>query len=237
MTDEILKKFTNAARKIMALANQATQELNHEYIGPEHMLIGLSRMEFGAGAMALTKMEITPLLVGHTLQKRLTPGQPRVITGKINRTPRADRVIEAARQEAEDSRSPTINSGHLLLGLLHHSEDVSSQVLTELGATLEKALNVLRDLPQSVFEDEDKPNKPTESDFPKATVVRCRVMTDPWVDIFELVVMWSPNSTHHETFLTEDALRTFFRGVYLGSQGALDLPDIPAEPYCFATQV
>lgn len=165
MTDEILKKFTNAARKIMALANQATQELNHEYIGPEHMLIGLSRMEFGAGAMALTKMEITPLLVGHTLQKRLTPGQPRVITGKINRTPRADRVIEAARQEAEDSRSPTINSGHLLLGLLHHSEDVSSQVLTELGATLEKALNVLRDLPQSVFEDEDKPNKPTESDI------------------------------------------------------------------------
>ena len=127
--------FTDRARKIMMLANQEAQRFNHEYIGTEHILLGLVKEGSGVAAHVLKMLGIDLRKVRMEVEK-LTPTGPEMMTlGKLPQTPRAKKVIEYAMQEARGLQHSYVGTEHILLGLLRESEGVAAQVLTAFGLT------------------------------------------------------------------------------------------------------
>jgi ATP-dependent Clp protease ATP-binding subunit ClpC len=118
----MFERFTDRARKVMALANQEAQRFNHEYIGTEHILLGLVKEGSGVGADMVTM-------------------------GKLPQTPRAKKVIEFAIEEARALNHNYVGTEHILLGLLRETEGIAAQVLMNLGLKLEnvrqEVLNLL----------------------------------------------------------------------------------------------
>ena len=127
----------------MQLADEEARRLNHEYIGTEHILLGL--VKEGAGVDVLRNLGIDPARITLEVAKLVQVG-PETVSGKLPQTPRAKRVIEYAIVEAHSFKHEYIGSEHILLGLLRESEGVSCQVLTNLGITLESAREEVRSL-------------------------------------------------------------------------------------------
>ena len=143
----MFERFTDRARKIMALANQEAQRFNHEYVGTEHILLGLVKEGFGVGANVLKNLGIDLRKVRLEVEKLVKHGPDMVTMGKIPQTPRAEKVIEYAIEEAASLNHVYVGSEHLLLGLLREEEGVAAQVLMNLGLELwqvrEEVLNLL----------------------------------------------------------------------------------------------
>src|SRR6187401_268981 len=143
----MFERFTDRARKVMALANQEAQRFNHEYIGTEHMLLGLVREGTGVGATVLKNLGIDLRQVGLEVEKLVKSGPDMVTMGKLPQTPRAKKVIEYAIEEARNLGHNYVGTEHLLLGLLREQEGVAAQVLMNLGLKLEdvreEVLNLL----------------------------------------------------------------------------------------------
>ena len=134
----MFERFTDRARKIMALANQEAQRFNHEYIGTEHILLGLVREGSGVGANVLKNLDVDLRKVRLEIEKLVKSGPDMVTMGKLPQTPRAKKVIEYAIEEARALNHNYVGTEHLLLGLLRESEGVAAQVLMNLGLKLEK---------------------------------------------------------------------------------------------------
>lgn len=131
-------RFTDRARKVLQLANQEAQRLNHEYIGTEHILLGLIREGSGVAANVLKNLDIDIRKVRAEVEKIIQSGPDGVTMGKLPQTPRAKKVIEFAIEEARNLDHKWVGSEHLLLGLLREGEGVAAQVLTNLGLTLDE---------------------------------------------------------------------------------------------------
>lgn len=132
------ERFTDNARQVMKLANQEAQRLNHAYIGTEHLLLGLVRREPCRGCDVLTRMEVSLDAVKRAVEKIVKPGPDIVTMGKLPQTPRAEKVIEHAIDEARAAGKNYVGSEHLLLGLVREGEGVAAQVLSRsFGLTLE----------------------------------------------------------------------------------------------------
>jgi ATP-dependent Clp protease ATP-binding subunit ClpA len=141
------ERFTDRARKVMQLANQEARRHNHEYIGTEHILLGLVQEGSGVAANVLKNLDIDLHKIRPEVEKIIPPGFPVGATGKLPQTPRAKKVIEYSIEEARNLNHNYVGTEHLLLGLLREQEGVGAQVLMNLGVSLEatrrEVLNLL----------------------------------------------------------------------------------------------
>src|SRR5947199_4382574 len=143
------ERFTDRARKVMQLANQEAQRFNHEYIGTEHILLGLVKEGSGVAANVLKNLDVDLRKIRLEVEKivQTGPGSEMVTMGKLPQTPRAKKVIEYSIEEARNLNHNYVGTEHLLLGLLREQEGVAAQVLMNLGLKLEdvreEVLNLL----------------------------------------------------------------------------------------------
>jgi len=147
------ERFTDRARKVMQLANQEAQRFNHEYIGTEHILLGLVKEGSGVAANVLKNLDIDLRKIRLEVEKIVQSGPDMVTMGKLPQTPRAKKVIEYSIEEARNLNHNYVGTEHLLLGLLREQEGVAAQVLMNLGLKLEdvreEVLNLLGHNPES----------------------------------------------------------------------------------------
>src|SRR5438128_6659836 len=130
-------KFTERARRVLTFAQEEAQRFNHNYIGTEHLLLGLVREGEGVAARVLTSMGVDLELVRTQVELIIGRGD-RMVMGEIGLTPRAKRVIELAVDEARRLNHHYIGTEHLLLGLVREGEGIAAGVLESLGVSLEK---------------------------------------------------------------------------------------------------
>ena len=134
----MFERLTDRARKVMALANQEAQRFNHEYIGTEHILLGLVKEGSGVGPNVLKNLDIDLRKVRLEVEKLVKSGPEMVTMGKLPQTPRAKKVLEYAIEEARNLNHNYVGTEHLLLGLLREQDGVAAQVLMNLGVKLEE---------------------------------------------------------------------------------------------------
>ncbi len=130
-------QFTERARKVLSLAQEEAQRFNHNYIGTEHVLLGLVREEEGGAAKVLNNLGVDLRNVRSAVEFIISRGD-RIVLGNIGFTPRSTKVIELAVDEAHRLNSPSIDTEHLLLGLVREGEGIAAGVLESLGVSLEK---------------------------------------------------------------------------------------------------
>ena len=131
------EQFTDRARKVMQLAKQEAQRFNHEYIGTEHILLGLVKEGSGVAANVLRNMDVELKKIRLEVEKIVQTGPELVSVGQLPFTPRAKQVIDLAMEEARSLGHNYVGTEHLLLGLLRENEGVAAQVLLNLGLGLE----------------------------------------------------------------------------------------------------
>lgn len=143
------ERFTDRARHVMRHANTEAGRLNHEYIGTEHILLGLIKEDFGVAAHVLKNLGFDLLKIRLQVEKFVHVGTD-VITPSNSKLPqnlRAKRVIEYAVEEAQRLNHNYVGTEHLLLGLLREPEGIAAQVLINMGLTLvnirEEVLNLV----------------------------------------------------------------------------------------------
>ncbi len=132
------EKFSERARRVLTVAQEEARNLNHSYIGTEHILLGLVREEEGVAARVLTNLGIGLGKIRSAVEFIIGRGE-KPSTGETGLTPRAKKVIELAIDEARQLGHNYIGTEHLLLGLLREGEGVASSVLDSFGITLERA--------------------------------------------------------------------------------------------------
>ncbi|MGO1254946.1 MAG: ATP-dependent Clp protease ATP-binding subunit [Microbacterium gubbeenense] len=133
----MFERFTDRARRVVVLAQEEAKMLNHNYIGTEHILLGLIHEGEGVAAKALEALDISLDAVREQVQDIIGQGQQQP-TGHIPFTPRAKKVLELSLREALQLGHNYIGTEHILLGLIREGEGVAAQVLVKLGADLNK---------------------------------------------------------------------------------------------------
>ena len=183
----MFERLTDRARKVMALANQEAQRFNHEYIGTEHILLGLVKEGSGVGANVLKHLEIDLRKVRLEVEKLVKSGPDMVTMGKLPQTPRAKKVIEYAIEEARSLNHNYVGTEHLLLGLLREQDGVAAQVLMNLGLKLEdvreEVLNLLGAGVGQIEDIEDEGSETPSGDAPSPSPRRGKSKT-PALDSF-----------------------------------------------------
>ncbi len=131
------EKFSERARRVLSLAQEEAQRFNHNYIGTEHVLLGLVRETDGVAAKVLTNLGVELSKVRSAVEFIIGRGE-RSTPGEIGLTPRAKKVIELAVDEARRLNHHYIGTEHLLIGLMREGEGVAAGVLESLGVSLDK---------------------------------------------------------------------------------------------------
>ncbi len=151
-------KFTERARKVLHLAQEEAQRLKHNYIGTEHLLLGLIREGDGVAAKVLSNLGVDLDKARISVESVLGRGN-RVVIGEIGFTPRAKKVIELAVDEARRLHHHYLGTEHLLLGLVREGQGIGAGVLESLGVSLEKVrtqtMQILDKLERSEYDDGD----------------------------------------------------------------------------------
>jgi ATP-dependent Clp protease ATP-binding subunit ClpC len=130
-------RFTDRARKVMGLARQEAQRFNHDYIGTEHILLGLVQEGSGVAASVLKNLDIDLKKIRQEVEKLVSTGTTMVTMGQLPFTPRAKKVLELSLEEASNLGHTYIGTEHLLLGLIRESEGIAAQVLRNLKVKVE----------------------------------------------------------------------------------------------------
>jgi ATP-dependent Clp protease ATP-binding subunit ClpC len=131
----MFERFTERARRAVVLSQEEARRLNHNYIGTEHILLGLIQEEEGVAAQVLTSIGVSRDEV-RTLVEEIIGRGTQTLSEHVPFTPRAKTVLELSLREALQLGHNYIGTEHLLLGLLREGEGVAAQVLTRLGAEL-----------------------------------------------------------------------------------------------------
>ncbi|MBU1905973.1 MAG: ATP-dependent Clp protease ATP-binding subunit [Candidatus Omnitrophica bacterium] len=142
----MFNRFTERARKVIILAKEEARRFNHDYIGTEHILLGLVREGEGVAAAVLQKMGVSLENIRLEIEKLVQPGPSTQIIGDIPFTPRAKKALELSAEEARSLGHNYIGTEHLLLGLIREGEGIASQVLLNLGLDLNKVRNEVMEL-------------------------------------------------------------------------------------------
>jgi len=137
----MFNRFTERARKVIILAKEEARRFNHDYIGTEHILLGLIREGEGVAAAVLQKMGVSLENIRIEIEKLVQPGPTTQIIGDIPFTPRAKKALELSAEEARSLGHNYIGTEHLLLGLIREGEGIASQVLLNLGMDLNGVRN------------------------------------------------------------------------------------------------
>jgi ATP-dependent Clp protease ATP-binding subunit ClpC len=136
----VFERFTERARQVVVLAQDEARALKHNYIGTEHILLGLLREEEGLAARVLESLDITVEEVRAQVARIVGQGDE-VTTGQIPFTPRAKKVLELALREALSLGHNYIGTEHILLGLVRENEGVAARILLDFDADAEKIRN------------------------------------------------------------------------------------------------
>jgi ATP-dependent Clp protease ATP-binding subunit ClpC len=142
----MFNRFTERARKVIILAKEEARRFNHDYIGTEHILLGLIREGEGVAAAVLQKMGVSLENIRIEIEKLVQPGPTTQIIGDIPFTPRAKKALELSAEEARSLGHNYIGTEHLLLGLIREGEGIASQVLLNLGMDLNGVRNEVMEL-------------------------------------------------------------------------------------------
>ena len=134
----MFERWTNRARKVMALANQEALRFNHEYIGTEHILLGLVKEGSGVGATVLKNLDIDIKKLRLEVEELVKSNPDMVTMGKLPQTPLAKKVIEYAIEEARALNHNYVGTEHIILGLLRETEGTAAQVLMNMGVKLDE---------------------------------------------------------------------------------------------------
>ena len=130
-------KFTERARKVLSLAQEEAQRFQHNYIGTEHLLLGLVREGEGVAAKVLSNLGVELNKVRSAVEFIIGRGD-RIVLGEIGLTPRAKKVIELAVDEARRFNHDYIGTEHLLLGLIREGNGIGADVLESFGLSLQE---------------------------------------------------------------------------------------------------
>jgi ATP-dependent Clp protease ATP-binding subunit ClpA len=134
----MFERFTDRARKVVALANQEAIRFNHQFIGTEHVLLGMVKEGSGTGANVLRDLNIDLRKVRLEVEKLIKSGPEMVKPGKLPQTPRFKKAIEYAIEEARFLGHHHVGTEHLLLGLIRERDGVAAQVLRNFGVNLDE---------------------------------------------------------------------------------------------------
>lgn len=129
----MFNRFTERARRVILLAKEEAKRFNHDYIGTEHLLLGLIREGEGVAAAVLMSLGLDPTKIRMEVEKLVQPGSSSSVSGDIPFTPKAKKAIELSMEEARQLGHNYIGTEHLLLGLIKEGEGVASEVLLNLG--------------------------------------------------------------------------------------------------------
>jgi len=180
----MFERFTERARKVMALANQEAQRFNHEYIGTEHILLGLVKEGSGVGANVLKNVGVDLHKIRMEVEKHVKAGPDMVTMGKLPQTPRAKKVIEYSIEEARNLNHNYVGTEHILLGLLREQDGVAAQVLMSLGLKLDEIREEVLQLLGAGVEPEESGGAPGGS--PKRTKSKTPALDNFGRDLTEL---------------------------------------------------
>jgi ATP-dependent Clp protease ATP-binding subunit ClpC len=131
--------FTDRVRKVLAMAREEAIRLQHDYVGTEHILLGLIREGEGVAAAVLTNLAVDLDQVHERVEESVRKGKATIALGELPYTSRAKKVLEFAMAEAREFNHSYVGTEHLLLGLLREEKGIAAQVLNSLGVTLEEA--------------------------------------------------------------------------------------------------
>ena len=158
----MFERLTERARRVVVLAQEEARSLKHNYIGTEHILLGLLREEEGLAARVLESLDITVERVRAQVVRIVGSGEE-VTSGQIRFTPRAKKVLELALREALSLGHNYIRTEHILLGLVRENEGVAARILLDFDADSEKIRNAVIRVGGPVPPDPPTPPTPTAS--------------------------------------------------------------------------
>ena len=168
----MFERFTDRARRVVVLAQEEARTLNHNYIGTEHVLLGLIHEGEGVAAKALESLGISLEAVRQQVEQIIGQGQ-QPPSGHIPFTPRAKKVLELSLREALQLGHNYIGTEHILLGLIREAEGVAAQVLVKLGADLNRVREQVMQLLHG-----DQGNDPAAAGTPSETAPSTSLVLD-----------------------------------------------------------
>jgi ATP-dependent Clp protease ATP-binding subunit ClpC len=168
----MFERFTDRARKVMALANQEAQRFGNDYVGTEHILLGLVKEGSGVAAQVLKNLDVDIKKLRMEVEKLVKSGPDMVVSmGKLPTTPKARKVTDYAIEEARALNHNYVGTEHILLGLLRETDGVAAQVLMNMGLKLEdirqEVLNVLGAGTDTSFNEMDSKMGAATAEAPK----------------------------------------------------------------------
>ncbi|MEY4489473.1 MAG: hypothetical protein RIQ79_1981, partial [Verrucomicrobiota bacterium] len=144
---EPMNNFTPRAQQVLALARKEADRFHHNYVGTEHLLLGLIKLGQGVAVSVLQKMGLDLETVRGAVEKQVGTGQETKNQGSIPYTPRVKKVLALAGKEAKALNHSYVGTEHILLGLLREGEGVAARVLKSLDIDIERTRNeILREL-------------------------------------------------------------------------------------------
>src|SRR5271169_6311772 len=147
MSQEPMNNFTPCAQQVLALARKEADRFHHNYVGTEHILLGLIKLGQGVAVSVLQKMGLDLETVRSAVEKQVGTGQEAKAQGSIPYTPRVKKVLALAGKEAKALNHSYVGTEHILLGLLREGEGVAARVLKSLDIDIERTRNeILREL-------------------------------------------------------------------------------------------
>src|SRR5690349_3488198 len=147
MSQEPMNNFTPRAQQVLALARKEADRFHHNYVGTEHILLGLIKLGQGVAVSVLQKMGLDLETVRSAVEKQVGTGQETKAQGSIPYTPRVKKVLALAGKEAKTLNHSYVGTEHILLGLLREGEGVAARVLKSLDIDIERTRNeILREL-------------------------------------------------------------------------------------------
>src|SRR3989339_60973 len=151
-------RFTERVQRVIIIAQEEAKRLNHDYVGTEHILLGLVALGEGVAAKVLANIGVDLRRVRTEVEKLVGTGDNVMLLGEIPFTPRAKKVLELAVDEAQNLGHTYVGTEHLLLGLLREEEGIAARVLENLGVRINEA----RDEVSSLLDDLDESGKPAK---------------------------------------------------------------------------
>src|SRR5665213_3566847 len=167
MSDETMSNFTPRAQQVLALARKEADRLNNDFLGTEHLLLGLIKLGQGVAVNVLQSMGIDLETVRMEVEKQTPGGSDQKMIGNIPYTPRVKKVIALSQKEAKNLNHTYVGTEHLLLGLLREGDGIAAKVLRNLDVDIEEARQrVLKELdpnfaapPRCPRQDSAKPSR------------------------------------------------------------------------------
>src|SRR5436190_12044065 len=178
MSDEAMNNFTPRAQQVLALARKEADRFNHNFVGTEHLLLGLIKLGQGVAVNVLQKMGLDLETVRMEVEKQVGTGPDQKVIGNIPYTPRVKKVLALASKEAKALNHTYVGTEHILLGLLREGDGVAARVLKNLDVDIEQTRQeILKELDPNFNAQEEQASAPQEGGSEKAPEKKGEVKT------------------------------------------------------------